>query len=150
MWKTNFDNIDEQATLRSHNRTPVPLRPHTHDSPSSTGMTIKTYTHQNKSSRPIEFDAGRTPTDRVTPPPQVINIGPQMFHKQSPPISKTKPLINGGVNGIKGQTTPLEVMTMSPQLTSTLEHIVGQLDILTQVLYIVHIIIATTRGTLAV
>lgn len=31
------------------------------------------------------------------------------------------------------QTTPLEQMTMPPQLASTLEHIVGQLDILTQV-----------------
>lgn len=35
--------------------------------------------------------------------------------------------------GTPPQTTPLEQMTMSPQLANTLEHIVGQLDILTQV-----------------
>lgn len=35
--------------------------------------------------------------------------------------------------GTPPQTMPLEQMTMSPQLANTLEHIVGQLDILTQV-----------------
>ena len=31
------------------------------------------------------------------------------------------------------QTTPLEATTVSPELSNTLQHIVGQLDILTQV-----------------
>ena len=36
-------------------------------------------------------------------------------------------------NGKPSLTKPLEQMTIPPQLAGTLEHIVGQLDILTQV-----------------
>ena len=93
-------------------------------------MVITTHTHQNKPG-PLELDPTRTPVDHMTPPPHVINVGPQMFHKPHPQFSEPTPLMNGGV--VNSETTPLEAMTMSPQLTNTLEHIVGQLDILTQV-----------------
>ena len=75
------------------------------------------------------FDAARGPANNVTPPPQVVTVGPRLFHKSDP--------------GYKGQaspnvllvnnTAPLEPLAMSPQVANTLEHIVGQLDILTQV-----------------
>ncbi len=94
-------------------------------------MVVTTHTHQNGGqSRPLDIDASRMPVNHVTPPPQVVSVGPQMFHK---PVKSTTPLINGKVGVANGHTTPLEVMSMSPQLTNTLEHIVGQLDILTQV-----------------
>ena len=58
-----------------------------------------------------------------------------------------------GLGGIPaGQpplTTPLERRDIPPQLSMTLEHIVGQLDVLTQVCYvniIGHSMIFHTRG----
>ena len=41
-------------------------------------------------------------------------------------------------NGKPSLTKPLEQMTIPPQLANTLEHIVGQLDILTQVRNHIH------------
>lgn len=146
VWKTNFDKADYKDTLHSHGRTLVPSRPHTHDPP-NVGMVVTTHTHQNKP-RPLELDPTRTPTDRMTPVPHVVNVGPQMFHKPTPQFIEPTPLINGGVD--KSETTPLEVMTMSPQLTNTLEHIVGQLDILTQVHVHAVKVLATWKCTVQV
>ena len=39
----------------------------------------------------------------------------------------------------RSATQPLEAKSIPPQLSNTLEHIVGQLDILTQVSYIFHV-----------
>ena len=90
-----------------------------------------------------ELDANRAPVDHVTKPPSVVNVGPQLFHKPHPQLEGEEdeefpaPHLNGacgqGVGGVQSQTTPLEPMTMPTQLANTLEHIVGQLDILTQV-----------------
>ena len=89
-----------------------------------------------------EFDANRAPLDHVTKPPNVVNVGPQLFHKPHPQLGDKNeedipPPPGGshdhGMDGAHSQTTPLERMTMPPQLANTLEHIVGQLDILTQV-----------------
>jgi hypothetical protein len=100
-------------------------------------MTSRGHTH--------ELDANRAPLDHVTQPPNVVNVGPQLFHKPYPQFEDDNdgelpiPPADGGshdprVGGAShSQTTPLEQMTMPPQLANTLEHIVGQLDILTQV-----------------
>ena len=129
VWKTNFDSVDHKEVLTSRVKKSALKKAHTHDPPPSTS-----HTH-NGTSHPLELDATRAPTDHMTPPPHVVNVGPQMFHKPHP--QETTPLLVNGENGVGGakvsQTTPLEQMTMSPQLTNTLEHIVGQLDILTQV-----------------
>ena len=91
-----------------------------------------------------ELDANRAPLDHVTQPPSVVNVGPQLFHKPHSQLEEDNdgelpilpsdgshdPRVGGATHS---QTTPLEQMTMPPQLANTLEHIVGQLDILTQV-----------------
>ena len=126
VWKTNFDVADQQEVLRAQRKRVTPTsHPHTHDPPP-----------QSHSAPPQngvhELDGSRPPLDHVTAPPNVVNVGPQLFHKPHPPdVSGAPPTDQSGVS--QSQTTPLERMTMSPQLATTLEHIVGQLDILTQV-----------------
>ena len=56
-------------------------------------------------------------------------VGAVVFLQEVPPEGASVDQLMG----TPPQTTPLEQMTMSPQLANTLEHIVGQLDILTQV-----------------
>ena len=74
----------------------------------------------------------------MQPKPNIVNVGPQLFH--SPQLSHSPPLPTGSPSHKEEipslthhHTTPLEPLTMPPQLATTLEHIVGQLDILTQV-----------------
>ena len=115
MWKTNFDRV------KQHLRTKKPLDlppPHTHDYPTQ------------------HLNAMSMPKNTVTTPPNVVNVGPRLFHKSEP--------LSGGVRGQAtppsaspglpvSNTAPLEPISMPPQLANTLEHIVGQLDVLTQV-----------------
>ena len=91
--------------------------------------------------------------------PTIVNVGPQLFHSPQlprhpthapthpsnpppPPQPSHPPPLPLHTSSVLTQndpqdsgrhTTPLEPMSMSPQLATTLEHIVGQLDILTQV-----------------
>ena len=153
VWKTNFDVIDNREVLRSQRKRPTTTtQPHTHDPPPQSHVTSRGHAH--------ELDANRVPLDHVTRPPNVVNVGPQLFHKPHPQLQEDNedewtippafPLDQKGDNGevpippssrshdqrmggSHSQTTPLEQMTMPPQLANTLEHIVGQLDILTQV-----------------
>ena len=132
--------IDSREILRSQRKRPTSTsQPHTHDPPPQSHMTSRGHTH--------ELDANRAPLDHVTQPPSVVNVGPQLFHKPQLQLEEDNdgelpvipPADDGGshdprVGGAThSQTTPLEQMTMPPQLANTLEHIVGQLDILTQV-----------------
>ena len=66
----------------------------------------------------------------MRPKTNVVNVGPQMFHSSPSPDDH-----DGDNNSKDGsrQTIPLEPLSMSPQLANALEHIVSQLDILTQV-----------------
>lgn len=136
VWKTNFDAVDSHEVLHSQRKRPTTTsRPHTHDPPPQSHVTSRGHTH--------ELDANRAPVDHVSRPPNVVNVGPQLFHKPYPQIEEEEegetpaPPPGGshdqGMGGARSQTTPLEQMTMPPQLANTLEHIVGQLDILTQV-----------------
>ena len=138
VWKTNFDVVDSREVLRSQRKRPTSTsQPHTHDPPPQSHTTSRGHAH--------ELDANRAPLDHVTQPPSVVNVGPQLFHKPHPPQLEEDndrelpippsdgshdPRVGGPTHS---QTTPLEQMTMPPQLANTLEHIVGQLDILTQV-----------------
>ena len=142
MWKTNFDTVDYRETLRSQRKRPVPSHSHIHDPPPQSHMSqvgVANTPGVTSGTHPHELDINRAPVDHMTPPPHVVNVGPQLFHKPHPSVSETTPLNVDGLGASNmGETTPLEQMTMSPQLTNTLEHIVGQLDILTQVrIYIV-------------
>ena len=135
VWKTNFDAVDNREVLRSQWKRPTTTpQPHTHDPPPQSHVTSRGHAH--------ELDANRAPLDHVTQPPSVVNVGPQLFHKPHPLLeedidgellSPPDRSHNRRMGGAHSQTTPLEQMTMPPQLTNTLEHIVGQLDILTQV-----------------
>lgn len=75
----------------------------------------------------------------MQPKPGVVNIGPQLFHSPqvhhnpSSPSPPPPPPHSSHHHHSSSTTTPLEPLTMDPQLANTLEHIVGQLDILTQV-----------------
>ena len=122
--------------LHSQRKRPTTTpQPHTHDPPPQGHVTSRGHAH--------ELDANRAPLDHVTQPPSVVNVGPQLFHKPHPQLEEDVdgelfvPPSSGShdhrMGGAHSQTTPLEQMTMPPQLTNTLEHIVGQLDILTQV-----------------
>ena len=131
VWKTNFDVVDSCEVLRSQRKRPTTTasRPHVHDPPPKSHVTSRDHAH--------ELDANRAPLDHVTKPPNVVNVGPQLFHKPHPQLEEVDeeevPPHDQREGGAQSQTTPLEQMTMSPQLANTLEHIVGQLDILTQV-----------------
>ena len=105
----------------------------------------------------FQLDARRAPCDTLSAPPTVTNIGPQLFHRSHPshpPTSHPHPaqvslytlsyclsylqIIFMYIQEVSEKqapptTTPLEPTSMSPELSNTLQHIVGQLDILTQV-----------------
>ena len=49
------------------------------------------------------------------------------------PLDEDSSEEEGDSSGARPRTVPLEQMSMPPQLASTLQHIVGQLDVLTQV-----------------
>ena len=107
VWKTNFEASQEKHVPRKE----MP-HPHTHQYPT-------------KASHAHHFDASRGPADTVTTPPNVVNVAPRLFHRAATPPD--------GRRNTVGHTVPLEPVGMSPRLANTLEHIVGQLDILTQV-----------------
>ena len=137
VWKTNFDVVDSQEVLRSQRKRPTTTtsRPHVHDPPPKSHVTRRDHAHK--------LDANRAPLDHVSKPPNVVNVGPQLFHKPHPQLEEVDEEAvpdpphdmshDQRVGGAHSQTIPLEQMTMPPQLANTLEHIVGQLDILTQV-----------------
>ena len=84
----------------------------------------------------LQLDPLKAPRDHMQPKPNIVNVGPQLFH--SPQLSHSPPTDfpsrEEEVPSLTHHhTTPLEPLTMPPQLATTLEHIVGQLDILTQV-----------------
>ncbi len=129
VWKTNFDNVDFEEKLQPNKLKVEPNHAHTHDPPLS---------RQNHMTNPPDhthhLDCLRAPVDHVTPPLNVVNVGPRLFHKPESQITDpTHHHATPTKQSHDPSTTPLEQMTMSPQLASTLEHIVGQLDILTQV-----------------
>lgn len=123
VWKTNFDPPSAESRLHPRPKAER-TRPHTHDHSKQSHMTSQ--------DPALHFDASKGPANNVTPPPKVVNVAPRLFHRSDPGErgyeGKTMP------NGVSGSNTaPLEAVAMSPQLANTLEHIVGQLDILTQV-----------------
>ena len=125
MWKTNFDSATCEERLCRHKTTEPPTRQHVHEPPPKSPTMNPDPT--------LHVDFVNTLRDTVTPPLNVVSVAPRLFHKSAPPTSD---LVSGKGNGScdpRPNTAPLEVMTMSPELTNTLEHIVGQLDILTQV-----------------
>jgi hypothetical protein len=116
VWKTNFDPPCVDSKLCAKTKVERP-RPHTHDHPKQNHMTSERHAHH--------FDAARGPVNNVSPPPRVVNVAPRLFHRSEPTATP---------NGLPASNTaPLERVAMSPQVANTLEHIVGQLDILTQV-----------------
>ena len=125
VWKTNFDTINYQEVLKGQRKRSAPAQHHGHD-PSS-------------GEAPHELDMDRAPKDHTLIPPPVVNIGPQPFHRRhseehGSPSFPEQPH-SGEVSPSdqeKSSTVPLGEMTMSPQLANTLEHIVSQLDILTE------------------
>ena len=87
-----------------------------------------------------QLSTDRAPKDHTLVPPPVVNVGPQLFHRRAHSADHGSPdpehLHSGEVspsNQERSTTVPLGEMTMTPQLTNTLEHIVSQLDILTEV-----------------
>ena len=87
-----------------------------------------------------QLNTDRAPKDHTLVPPPVVNVGPQLFHRRAHSADHGSPdpehLHSGEVspsNQERSTTVPLGEMTMTPQLTNTLEHIVSQLDILTEV-----------------
>lgn len=123
VWKTNFDRVNTREKLHPKPTTVPPHRPHTHDY-----MTSQDPTHH--------LNAMRQPKDNVTPPLNVVDVGPRLFHRAEPPNSSPGyPTSPGNVSPepLSSHTAPLEPISMPPQLANTLEHIVGQLDVLTQV-----------------
>lgn len=126
VWKTNFDPPPSAASKLCPRPKAERPRPHTHDCPKRSCVPNQVPA--------CHFDAARSPANNVTPPPNVVNVAPRLFHRSDHGGFKgqTTP------NGVPGSsTTPLEPVAMSPQLANTLEHIVGQLDILTQVYIII-------------
>ena len=67
----------------------------------------------------------------MQPKPGIVNVGPQLFRSSQSPSEPQK-----DNDTPPNQAIPLEPLAMPPQLATTLEHIVGQLDILTQVSYV--------------
>ena len=73
--------------------------------------------------------------------PGVINVAPQLFHSPQqhhpspspPPPPPHTHEDDSSYHDSTRHTTPLEPLSMPPQLANALEHIVAQLDILTQV-----------------
>lgn len=121
VWKTNFDRVTTHNKLHSKQKA---ARPHT------------THTHQQRISMPDSthhFDATRLPRDHVTPPLDVVDVGPKLFHKSEPTMSSMGQGASMFPEPHTSNTAPLEPISMPPQLSNTLEHIVGQLDVLTQV-----------------
>lgn len=115
VWKTNFDRVNTREKL--HSKT-TSQRPHTHDYSQDP-------THH--------LDAMRLPKDNVTPPLNVVDVGPRLFHRSVPPNSSPgRPTLHSNISP-EPLTAPLEPISMPPQLANTLEHIVRQLDVLTQV-----------------
>lgn len=150
VWKTNFDKVDYEEVLRSHRKRaaspPTTALMHTHDPPSRTPP---------KTGAP-EVRAGAEPRNLAVGEPEVVEVGPAMFSipqrksrldEVTGQTSKTDGL--GGVSASQVPlTTPLERRDIPPQLSMTLEHIVGQLDVLTQTVSILEQRLTMTENKL--
>jgi len=147
VWKTNFDKVDYEEVLRSHRkRAASPPVSHTHDPPPRTPP---------KSGAP-EVRAGAEPRNLTVGDPAVVEVGPAMFsipQRQSKLDEVTRRTgESDGLGGVPASqpplTTPLERRDIPPQLSMTLEHIVGQLDVLTQTVSILEQRLTMTENKL--
>eukprot|EP00112_Aurelia_sp_Birch-Aquarium-sp1_P025602 Seg859.8 transcript_id=Seg859.8/GoldUCD/mRNA.D3Y31 product="POC1 centriolar protein A" protein_id=Seg859.8/GoldUCD/D3Y31 len=128
VWKTNFDSVDYSEVLKAHRkRVASPISSHNHDPPPTTPPRTPTRTK--------EIHAVDEPRDLNSFDPSVMEVGPALFSIPQPDGRDYSKLI-----GMKRrepdvgqpQTTLLERRDIPPQLATTLEHIVGQLDVITQ------------------
>lgn len=139
VWKTNFDTIDYSQVLHAHrNRgSTTPTRNNrnvTHNSPGATSKSNQTETSINKDingfSQPVSQSDANGDND-------ILDVGPALFSIPQPSgrdyseLSQPANTKNGHVDSMP-TTTPLERRDIPPQLSETLEHIVGQLDVITQ------------------
>ncbi|WAR26816.1 POC1B-like protein [Mya arenaria] len=136
VWKTNFDQVDFTELLQSHKQ-----RAGENGAPTVADIAPKV---QRPSSAGAAKSAkgGRSDIKSMDDAaPEVTEIGPAMFSSNEPASfddvemrsSDSRPRSRGDDFQPRSTTQPLEERgTMPPQLAGTLEHIVGQLDILTQ------------------
>ena len=148
VWKTNFDSGPSER-LRPpssskphcyHGHIPSPSL-HDHKMHGSSALDHVTAQHDHvtnqRSSHHLNTIEG--PRDIVTPPSNIVNVGPCLFHRgNQSDLHRQHDLSAGSCDPAASlpayvKTVPVEPMPVAPQLASTLEHIVGQLDILTQV-----------------
>ncbi|WAR26766.1 POC1A-like protein [Mya arenaria] len=139
VWKTNFDQVDFTELLQSHKQ-----RAGENGAPTVADIAPKV---QRPSSAGAAKSAkgGRSDIKSMDDAaPEVTEIGPAMFSSNEPASfddvemrsSDSRPRSRGDDFQPRSTTQPLEERgTMPPQLAGTLEHIVGQLDILTQLEY---------------
>ena len=150
VWKTNFETRDKEESSKKlwpSTSSKPSHHPHMHDlSPSRRSHVIiqdgscqdhvTSYQGQTTKGTSLHMNRSLGPRDIVTPPSTVINVGPRLFHQGNQlyqsHILSTKACHPESLPS-QSRTVPLEPMTMTPELAGTLEHIVGQLDILTQV-----------------
>ena len=78
---------------------------------------------------------------RAPPPPSSHHHTSHQAPSHYPHTSYSPLPFAGGQEMEEPSTVPLEPLSVSPKLAATLEHIVGQLDVLTQVMYMYHIFI---------
>jgi centriolar protein POC1 len=131
VWRTNFDAQDQNEVLKRKAKGPTPRKRHKHDQPQNPPPVQ----HQ-----PHEVDLLSLPKDTSLKTPRVDNVGPALFAKprRNEDISQFRNLPEAGESSSAEEdehqptTVPLEQMTMPPQLATTLQHIVGQLDVITQ------------------
>lgn len=168
VWKSNFDSISrlgeaekepvEAGTERKSSQhalgnqtSTFGTRAHSpvHSSAPKIGSGVSR-THNNKPASTGSL--GRSTTAANNEPPPIVNIGASIFAEQDlhdednvVPISRsTSPIRHTRNNTEDGRpqntySAPLEVRTMSEEVASTLQHIIRQVDVLTQTMSILEV-----------
>ncbi|XP_041113141.1 POC1 centriolar protein homolog B isoform X4 [Polyodon spathula] len=151
LWKTNFDAFNYKDVLKCNNRRLNPEPP-----PHLTDIHPRSPHLHTASSASVEINPSFNVADTQTLDPPVVDVGQSLF-------SKTQHRVSSLLNGVPAhewrnsrsfqqrpssdkrqekEETPIETFTqeeqtvlnsLPPSLSSTLEHIVEQLDVLTQV-----------------
>jgi len=127
VWKTNFDSVDYSEVLKAHRKRVASPMSHKHDAAPKSPPKTPTRTK--------EIDTANEPRDMNSQDPSVMEVGPALFSIPQPngrDFSKFIGMEEQESNIGQPRTTLLERRDIPPQLATTLEHIVGQLDVITQ------------------
>eukprot|EP00116_Pleurobrachia_bachei_P005054 sb/3465316/ len=139
VWKTNFSGDDAAPPAPKPSK-----KEHVHRAVDSNILNVEKAPKQAEK----QVTVLAQPKDCTVSDPEPVNVGPALFTLPTNTATLMDQQTNPNENSIFATTTSLEPQSIPPQLAATLEHMVGQLDVLTQTVSILEQRLTMTENKL--